>query len=520
MSKHSIIKGTLILTIAGFITRIIGFFYRIILSNALGARNMGIYQLVFPVYGICFTLFASGIQTSISRLVANQTGIYGEGHNHNITRILRIGLCCSLGIALTLSGLVYLFGDFIASRFLAEPSCADSLKMLSLAFPFCGITSCINGYYYGMKKTTVPASTQLIEQVTRVVFVMLIASLAGGGNTSITCEIAVLGLVMGELTSCAFNVISLYRERQKHYRLKKTDLRTMLREQRVTKMPRILRELLKQAVPLTSNRLLLSVLSSIESVMIPIMLRQSGLSTNEALSIYGILIGMSIPFILFPSAIPNSFSVLLLPAISEAQAKKNHEIIGRTTAISIKYCLLIGILSTGFFLTFGKTLGMVVYHNSLAGDFIVNLAWLCPFLYLTTTLSSIINGLGKAQITCCNSVIGVVIRILAVIFIIPRFGIYGYLTGNLISQLCITVLDYRAICKHIHFQTHFMDWLIKPGAIVTLLGFIFVLVYERLVYSFSLHPALVLLGCAIGFCSIYLLILKLSGIFSTKELKA
>ena len=520
MSKHSIIKGTLILTIAGFITRIIGFFYRIILSNALGARNMGVYQLIFPVYGICFTLFASGIQTSISRLVAAQTGIYGEGHNHNITRILRTGLFCSLAIAISLSGLVYCFGDFIAARLLAEPSCAASLKLLSLAFPFCGVTSCINGYYYGLKKTTVPASTQLIEQLTRVFFVLAITYFAGNGDTAITCEIAVLGLVMGELTSCGFNTLSIIRERQRHYKMKMTDLATIERERRVTKLPRILRDLLKQAVPLTSNRLLLSVLNSIESVLIPIMLRQSGLSTNEALSIYGILIGMSVPFILFPSAIPNSFSVLLLPAISEAQAKKNSEMIGRTTAISIKYCLLIGVLSTGFFVTFGKSLGMIVYHNTMAGEFIVSLAWLCPFLYLTTTLSSIINGLGKAQITFLNSVIGVVIRILVVIFVIPRYGIYGYLTGNLISQICITILDYSAICRHIHFKTHFVDWLIKPGIMVALLGFISYLIFERLIAGSFIHPGLILLICAIGFCSIYLLILKITGIFSTKELKA
>lgn len=519
MSKHSIIKGTLILTAAGFLTRIIGFFYRIILSNALGPRNMGVYQLVFPVYGICFTLFASGIQTSISRLTAAQTGIYGEGHNHNITRILRIGISCSMTIAISLSLLVYLFGDFIAARLLAEPTCANSLKTLALAFPFCGITACINGYYYGMKKASVPASTQLIEQITRVIFVLIIAYVIGKGNATITCEVAVFGLVFGELFSCGFNILSLYLEKRKHYKLKMTDLSTMNREKQVQKMPGILKSLLKQAVPLTSNRLLLSVLSSIESVLIPIMLKKSGLSTNEALSIYGILIGMAIPFILFPSAIPNSFSVLLLPAISEAQAKNNELLIGKTTAVSIKYCLLIGILSTGFFVTFGKPLGEIVYHNALAGDFIVGLAWLCPFLYLTTTLSSIINGLGKAQVTFRNSVIGVVIRILVVIFVIPKYGIYGYLTGNLLSQLCITILDYTSICRFIHFDTHFMDWLIKPGAIVALLAVISFNSYERMVDTIALHPALLLFITAIGFCSIYLFILKLSGIFSSKELK-
>ena len=74
MKKSALIKGTLILTAAGLITRLIGFVYRIYLSNALGSEQLGIYQLIFPVYGICHTLYASGIQTAISKLVAENGG--------------------------------------------------------------------------------------------------------------------------------------------------------------------------------------------------------------------------------------------------------------------------------------------------------------------------------------------------------------------------------------------------------------------------------------------------------------
>ena len=97
MKKYTIIKGTLILTIAGLITRLIGFFYKIYLSNTLGAEKLGLYQLVFPIYGICFTLFASGIQTAISKLVAEENGKQLLMHNlehttrYHLNRILRIG---------------------------------------------------------------------------------------------------------------------------------------------------------------------------------------------------------------------------------------------------------------------------------------------------------------------------------------------------------------------------------------------------------------------------------------------
>ncbi|MBP3703018.1 MAG: oligosaccharide flippase family protein, partial [Lachnospiraceae bacterium] len=71
--KSTLIKGTLILTIAGFACRILGFFYRIYLSKGLGAEGLGIYQMIFPVYSICFTIYASGIQTGVSQLLSERT---------------------------------------------------------------------------------------------------------------------------------------------------------------------------------------------------------------------------------------------------------------------------------------------------------------------------------------------------------------------------------------------------------------------------------------------------------------
>ena len=48
-TKHPLLTGALFLTLAGFFSRFIGFFYKIFLSRVIGAEGMGIYQLVFPV---------------------------------------------------------------------------------------------------------------------------------------------------------------------------------------------------------------------------------------------------------------------------------------------------------------------------------------------------------------------------------------------------------------------------------------------------------------------------------------
>ena len=68
--KHIIMKGTFVLTLAAFISRFLGFFYRMYLSHTFGEANVGLYQLIFPVYTLGIAITCAGIQTALSRHVA------------------------------------------------------------------------------------------------------------------------------------------------------------------------------------------------------------------------------------------------------------------------------------------------------------------------------------------------------------------------------------------------------------------------------------------------------------------
>ena len=510
--RSNIVKGTLILTIAGFITRFIGFFYRIFLSNTMGAELMGIYQLLFPVYGICFTIYATGIQTSISRLVAAELG---RRNPKNMRRILRIGLVLSVSVAAVLSLLVYFNADLIAWRLLMEKRSASSLRILATVFPFCGMTACINGYYYGLKKAGVPASTQLLEQFVRVFVVYLIALTAGSGDMKVTCELAAFGIVAGELASCFYNIISMF------FASSPRDLIITGEDPnaKTDSKGRIAKSLLSLSVPLTANRLLLSILHSVEAVLIPAMLRRYGLSTKEALVIFGILNGMSIPFIMFPTALINALAVLVLPTVSEAQAVNNEKLIGKTTALSVKYSLIIGIISTGLFLIFGKDLGNAVFHNELAGSYLLILAWLCPLIYLTTTLGSIINGLGKAHITFINSIISSLCKIVLVILLIPVKGINGYLIALLVGQLIVTGLDTTAVLRNVKFDLNMGDSIVKPAIIVAFAGFLLKQSYEFLKKMTHINEVVFILTFCLLLCIICIGLLLITHSISRKDFK-
>jgi len=196
--------------------------------------------------------------------------------------------------------------------------------------------------------------------------------------------------------------------------------------------------------------------------MIPAKLREYGMGISESLSVYGVLTGMALPLILFPSAITNSVSVMLLPTIAEAQASENKRLISHTIENTIKYCLILGILCTGSFLLFGPSIGKIIFGSELAGTFIIILCWICPFLYLTTTLTSVLNGLGKTTSTFFHNSIGLGIRILFVFICVPRYGIIGYLWGLLVGELAITFLSIFTLQHNVKLIFSVYDWIIKP----------------------------------------------------------
>ncbi len=426
LRNHPLITGTLLLTLSGLISRLIGFFYRIFLSQKIGAEGMGIYQLTFPIHVLTISLTSSAIQTAISRFVAQAASsscnsqdngsLYCHKTFCNERCYLTAGLMLSLSLAFFCTVSLYRFSEFAAVHFLEEPRCAPLLQILSLTIPFAAIHACINGYFYGLKKTFVPAASQLLEQVVRVASVWLFFEVSIEKHNAISLNLIIWGMVAGEIAAVLFSVSFL--------RWKKRQGNRLL----------AVRQIFCMSLPLSANRVLVNILQSMEAVMIPGQLRQYGYSTSESLSVYGILTGMALPMVLFPSVLTNSVSVMLLPAIAEAQEKKDHPYILALIKRTCFYSLLLGFGCTLMFLLFGQWMGSFLFGNGLAGTFIVILGWICPFLYLSTTLHSILNGLGRTTSTFFLNVLGLGIRIGFVLFIIPIAGIKGYLWGLLLSQ--------------------------------------------------------------------------------------
>lgn len=432
LKKNSLITGTLLMTAAGVLSRIIGFFYRIFLSRTIGAEALGIYQLIGPVFSLCFALTASSIQTSISKFVGDAIGgckdsLCGE---KKARAYLILGLVLSCGLSILTGIFMYFNADLIAVRFLGEARCAPLLVLLTYSLLPCCIHACINGYYYGKKNAFVPSLCQLIEQIARVGSVWIIFQITTEKGIPLTAFHAVCGLVIGECFGLLVSMSALLREKRLprgSYTSDSICNSTMTHA------------FLAMVIPLTINRLSVAFSTSLENLLIPQKLQLYGYTQTDALSIYGILSGMTLSIILFPCVLTNSLSVLLLPAISEARGRSNENQIRRTTQKAIRLGLLLGFAFTILFLLTGDMIGNKLFHNALAGRFICRLSWLCPLMYITSLLSSILHGLGRPKQVLFVNLLACLIRIGMIWFLVPAYGIGAYLWGLLLSQVFASV---------------------------------------------------------------------------------
>ena len=425
MLKSTLAKGTIILTAAGLLSRVLGFFYRIWLSDHLGSELLGIYQMIFPISGVCYTIYASGIQTAISKITAERKASLS---------VFFHGLSISLFLSLLLSLLLYEAAPFLATHFLFEERTIAPLRILSFMFPFGSVTACCNGYYYGKSNSRYPAISQLTEQIIRISCAYLIVFSIHG--ITFSCELAVLVLVIGEAFSAITSIFSVIvcecKGRKFHTNIIHKDG---------------LKDISILALPLTFHRLIINLLHSFEATLVPYTLQQSGMTKAVALSQYGILNGMAFPFIFFPTALTGSLSVLLLPVVSRASKEQHTEYLNKVIRLSLTFSGGLGILCTLFFLFTGDFLGTTVFHEPQAGTYLRILAWLCPFMYLSSTLSSILNGLGKVYQTFLISVVSLMIKIGCLMLLVPRYGMPAYFFTLLVSQIFTTVAEWIAFLR-------------------------------------------------------------------------
>lgn len=501
MSRQSIIAGTLILTSANLITKCMGFFNRIFLSNTIGAEGMGLYQLILPIYALAWSITSAGFTTTISSLTAQE---HIRGQHGNIGRIVKQSLVISLGISLVICLFLFWKADAIALHIVKDGRTALSFRLLAFAIPFMAAGSCFRGFFLGMQETLVPAASQVLEQAVRIVTIYILAGIFVPLGLSYACCAAVFGIFLGELLSCGFSLLNYIHYKRKHRFIRKPTLSSAAS----------LSMILTMALPLSASRISASLLSTVENLIIPRQLQLHGQNTAQALATFGELTGMAMPLILLPSACLMAASVSLVPEISEACAVKQDSRIHKTVSATFLFTSIVGFGASSLFAVFPREICYIVYHRSALGQVLFPLAFLCPFLYAQTTLHGLLNGLGEQFFLFWNNIASSLISIAVIWFFMPAYGIAAFLWGWFLSLLFAVLSSLYLLWKRTGAFPSLYNCILKPllaGAAAGLVVKYFIRISEP--------SKLLFLGSFAAVGILYLLFLFLLGCLSRKDME-
>ena len=500
MSRKTIITGTIILTTANLITRCMGFFNRVYLSNAIGAEGIGLYQLILPVYGLAWSITSAGFTTAISHLTAQE---HIKGQKGNITKIVRQSVFLSLSISLSVALLLFSGAETVACFILKDNRVTHPLQLLAFAIPFMAVGSCLRGFFIGLQESSIPAISQVLEQTVRILTVYFLAGFFVPLGLTYACFAAVAGIFCGEFLSCCFIIWNYRRYKKKHLFARNAGISSRS----------ALTLILTMAVPLSAARITSSLLTTVENLMIPQQLQKYGQNTTQALATYGELTGMAMPLLLLPSACLMAASVSLVPEISEANAISQHRRIKKTVTAVFLFTSIIGFGAATFFAVFPKEICYIVYNRPTLGKVLFPMAFLCPLLYAQTTLSGLLNGLGKQFFLFRNSILSSAISIAIIWFFMPLYGIPAFLFGWFLSLLFSVSNLLLQLWKQTKALPSFYNCFLKPllaGAAAGLL--------IKYCIRISEPSKLLFLSSLAGTGILYVFFLFILGCLSRKEL--
>lgn len=410
-------KDTLLLTAAALLMRLLGLIYQSWLARRIGADGVGLWQLVLSVNVFSATLAISGIRFTATRMVSEELGRADGGNAGGaVARCLLYAV--SFGCAACL--LTFFGAAPIGFLWIGDARTVSCLKTFAFTLPLISVGSVLNGVFLARRQAWKSAVVQTAEQCANIAFVMLLLrGVPGGDLAAETAALARGGLAADALSLLLAAVLFLLAPPD-HARNRQKGLTGRM---------------LRIALPLALSAYARTGLSTLEHLLVPRMLRRSGLSSGAALSGYGTITGMVFPLITFPACLLIAAADLTVPELTAAQVRGDQAGIRRTVRRRLRLAAVYSLAVSLFLFLCADALAALVYHDAAVGPWIRRLTPLIPVMYLDIVTDGCLKGLGQMLQSMSVNVGEALIGLLLATTLLPRFALPGY-----VAMLCLCEL--------------------------------------------------------------------------------
>ena len=449
-------KTVAIVTVFSVSEKFLGFLYRIFLSRTIGSEGIGLYQVALSVFALLLTVCSSGTPITVSRLM---TKYRAENHLEKVNKVITAGIFITLCLALPIFTVFFIFAPKMTFLF-ADPRCIEIFKVVLPGLIFTSVYSVLRGVFWGDKDFLPYSVIELLEEVCMIVVGIILISLSSGiYEGAFSAGVAVL---VSYIFSFTLAVLVFFLRKHK------------LKNPRAEFKP-----LLVSAAPITAMRTANSLAVSLVSIILPMRLISAGFSKAQAMSAFGAAAGQAIPLLFIPTTLIGSFTLVLVPEISENFYKKKSFYLKRDIEKAIKFSVFLTCLFIPVFFVCGSEIGVLVFNGHECGTYLTASAFLMLFMSLSSITTSILNSIGLEHKTLIYYIISGVFMLLSIWFLPSVIGIYSLLVGFTFIYGLTTLLNLILLHKNCKEQPKYLKFL-SCSTLIIIPTVIFGLMLERL----------------------------------------
>ena len=438
----------MLISATSVILKCAGLFFRVYLSNTIGAEGMGLYQLIFSLYVFLISLTSAGVSLAVTRVVSEQRGDNVSGAKKQVLSCALLYVFCAFLVILTVMSL---FANEICTHFLNDARCTESVKILTPSLLFIGFSAVFKGYFTAEGKAYHISNSQISEDIVKIFTVVFVFKKYGARDIVFACRVIMRSIVLAEMTSCAFLWFWCRKD---------------MRKVRKTSKSSISKRFLATVTAVSLGGIITSFLHTAENVLIPSGLLKYGNSAKNALSLYGMLRGMAMPILLFPSSVIGAFSMLLVPEITRADACGEKKKINYTIYRVFQFTFVGAIFISGIFIAFSNEISLTIYKNAEVGKIIKILAPYLPFMYADGVVFALLAGLDMQKTALFITAADSLVRVIMIYFLVPKFGFLGIIATLYVSNLSTPIIGSAALFKRTGAKISLVKFVVLPSLAV------------------------------------------------------
>lgn len=439
--RDSIIKGTALLTGAGLVVKLLGAAYRIPLSRIIGSEGIGLYQMAYPVYLIFLSLSTAGLPIAISKLIAEQSI---KGNRSGIRKIFSAALVLLtiMGLAGTLT--MIWAAPWFANKVVADPRAVHAMWALAPAIFFMSVMAAYRGFFQGRQMMAPSAISQMVEQTVRVAVALILVNILLKTGIESAAAGAAFGATAGGAAGLIFLIFTHWQQRNED---KPIFHRIRHNAAESESFFKIIKRLIQFALPISLAVILMPLLQTIDSLIVPARLQSIGYTVQQATSMLGIL-GNSWAVMYLPMIVTTAISANLVPAIAAANIKGSGWDLQSKIETGLRMAVFYLIPVALFLYLFGSSVYRIIYGTSQ----VEILSWFAAaiiFLGLEQVSAGILQGLGEPKIPLIDFIAGAVLKIAVTLITtgLPGLNLAGAALGTVAGSALTALLNIVVIYK-------------------------------------------------------------------------